>query len=71
MEGDIAMSPIYIFVVAALLPTGEMKFLRMEVPQCPDKEVVEKVFEEKIAKREIVAWGGTCFVAPGQAGIKA
>lgn len=65
------MSPIYIFVIAALLPTGEMKFLRMEVAQCPDKQIIEKVFEEKVAKQEIVAWGGTCFVAPGQSGIKA
>ena len=65
------MSAIYIFIVAALLPTGEMKFLRMEVPQCPEKEVVAKIFEEKIKKNEIVAWGGTCFVAPGQKGIEA
>jgi predicted PolB exonuclease-like 3'-5' exonuclease len=65
------MSAIYIFVVAALLPNGEMKFLRMEVFQCPEKEVVEKVFEEKIKNNEIVAWGGTCFIAPGQSGVKA
>lgn len=65
------MSLIYILVVAALLPNGEMKFVRMEVAQCPDKEVVEQIFEEKIKKNEIVAWGGTCFLAPGQKGVGA
>jgi|SanBayMetagenome_1026888.scaffolds.fasta_scaffold00489_8 hypothetical protein len=65
------MSAIYIFVIAALLPTGEMKFIRMEVAQCPEKAAVEQIFEEKIKKNEIVAWGGTCFLAPGQKGIKA
>lgn len=65
------MNAIYIFIVAALLPNGEMKFIRMEVPQCPDKAVVEQIFEEKIKKNEIVAWGGTCFIAPGQSGVKA
>lgn len=54
-----------------MLPSGEMKFVRMEVPACPDKDVVEKIMEEKVQRREIVGWGGTCFVAPNQKGVGA
>lgn len=63
------MTPIYIFILAAMLPSGEMKFVRMEVPACPDEAAVNQIMEEKIKRREIIGWGGTCFVAPNQRGI--
>lgn len=54
-----------------MMPNGEMKFMRMEVLKCPDKEVVAEIFDEKVSKKELLSWGGTCFLAPGQKGVSA
>lgn len=54
------MTPMYIFIIAFVLPTGEMQINHTIVPKCPAQEEVVKVMKPMKDSGEILAWGGSC-----------
>lgn len=54
------MNPMFLFIIAIVLPTGEMDIKHTIVPECPTKEQVSKVMQPMKEAGDIVAWGGTC-----------
>lgn len=54
------MTPIFIFIIAIILPNGEMQIKHTLVPECPTKEEVMKIMKPLKDNGEVAAWGGTC-----------
>jgi len=54
------MTPMYLFIIAIVLSTGEMQIKHTIVPECPSKEEVSKVMKPMMESGEIKIWGGTC-----------
>lgn len=54
------MTPIFIFIIAIVLPTGEIQVKHTLVPSCPTQEEVSKVMKPMKDAGEIIGWGGDC-----------
>ena len=54
------MTPFYIFIIAVMLPTGEIQVKHTFVPECPTQEQVVAVMKPIKDRGEILAWGGSC-----------
>lgn len=51
---------IYVFILAVVLPNGMMDIKHTLLPECPSKEAVESVMDEKVKAGEVTKWAGTC-----------
>jgi hypothetical protein len=54
------MNPIFIFIIAIVLPNGQIQVKHTLVPECPTQEEVVKVLGPMKEKGEILGWGGDC-----------
>lgn len=54
------MNPIFVFIIAIVLPTGQIQVKHTLVPECPTQEEVAKVLGPMKEKGEILGWGGDC-----------
>lgn len=54
------MNPMFLFIIAIVLPTGEMDIKHTIVPKCPTKEEVSQVMKPMQEAGDILVWGGTC-----------
>lgn len=54
------MTPFFIFIIAIVLPTGEVQVKHTFVPKCPTQEEVVAVMKPMKDRGEIIAWGGNC-----------
>lgn len=51
---------VFVFILAVVLPNGQMDIKHTFLPACPEKEKVEAFMEEKVKSGEVVKWAGTC-----------
>lgn len=58
------MNAVFIFILAVVLPTGEVRISKQAVSECPSNEIVEEFMSTKVASKEILAWGGSCGPIP-------
>lgn len=54
------MNPMYLFIIAIVLPTGEVQVNHTIVPECPTQEQVIAVMKPMKDAGDIIAWGGNC-----------
>jgi hypothetical protein len=54
------MTPIFILIIAIVLPDGEIKVNHTLVPSCPTQEEIVKVLKPMKENGEIIGWGGNC-----------
>lgn len=54
------MSPMYLFIIAIVFPSGEVQVKHTIVPECPTQAEVVAVMKPMKDKGEIIAWGGNC-----------
>lgn len=54
------MTKIFIFIIAIVLPSGQVKVSHTLVPKCPTQEEVSAVMTPQKERGEILAWGGSC-----------
>ena len=53
------MTTFYIFIIAVVLPSGEIQVKHTLVPKCPTQAEVSAVLQPMKEKGEIIGWGGT------------
>ena len=58
------MITIYAFVMAALLPNGQLIMDEEYVSSCPDKVAVNERMQKLVDAGEIVKWNAICFRVP-------
>lgn len=51
----------FIFILAVILPSGEVKVDSQVVDQCPEKGVFTQQMENKRQSEEIVNWQAMCY----------
>lgn len=49
-----------IFILAIVLPNGDVGIKYSILSECPDKSAVEELMNTKVKNKEILTWGGTC-----------
>ena len=54
------MTPIFILILAIVLPNGEIQVKHTLVPSCPTQEEFSKVMKPMKDAGEIIGWGGDC-----------
>ena len=54
------MTPIFILILAIVLPNGEIQVKHTLVPSCPTQEEFSKVMKPLKDSGEIIGWGGEC-----------
>lgn len=54
------MTPIFLLIIAIVLPTGEVDVKHTIVPECPTKEEVVAIMKPMRDAGDIIAWGGNC-----------
>lgn len=54
------MTTFYIFIIAVVLPSGEIQVKHTFVPKCPTQEEVVAVMKPMKERGEIIGWGGSC-----------
>lgn len=59
---------VILFVLAIILPTGELDMSVMEVKACPDKGAFFSAMEEAKGKGEIIDWNANCVTVPASKG---
>lgn len=55
---------VFIFILAVVMPNGEIKIAKEFLAECPPNAVVEEIMKPKVESKEILAWGGTCGPLP-------
>ena len=58
------MNAIYAFVIAAVMPSGQIVMDESFVPVCPDKVEVNQRMQKFVESGEIVKWNAICFRVP-------
>ena len=51
----------FIFILAVILPSGEVKVGSQVVDQCPEKSVFLQQMENKLQSKEIEDWQAMCY----------
>ena len=54
------MSPMYLFIIAIVFPSGEVQVKHTIVPECPTQAEVVAVMKPMKDAGEIAGWGGSC-----------
>lgn len=54
------MNPVFVFIIAIVMPSGEMQISHTLVPKCPTQEEVSAIMKPKKESGEIAMWGGSC-----------
>lgn len=51
----------YLFILAVILPSGEVKVDSSILDECPEKTLFTAQMEDKRIHRDILDWGARCY----------